>query len=117
MKILVIEDEAILLKEVMRWLTLEGYEALGAADGEEGINLAFQHQPDLILCDIALPHRDGYDVMLEIRSNPQTQLIPFIYMTAMSSHDDIRKGMALGRMTTLRNPSPVLNFYKRLRQS
>jgi two-component system sensor histidine kinase/response regulator len=96
MRILVIEDETILLKEVVRWLTLEGYETLGAADGQEGINLAFQHQPDLILCDIALPNRDGYDVMLEIRSNLQTQLTPFIYMTAMSSHDDIRKGMALG---------------------
>jgi two-component system sensor histidine kinase/response regulator len=96
MRILVIEDEAILLKEVVRWLTLEGYETLGAADGQEGINLAFQHQPDLILCDIALPYRDGYSVMLEIRNNPQTQLIPFIYMTAMSSHDDIRKGMGLG---------------------
>src|SRR5687768_15576562 len=96
MKILVIEDEAILLKEVMRWLMLEGYEAIGAGDGHEGVNLAFQHQPNLILCDIALPNRDGYDVMLEIRNNPETQLIPFIYMTAMASHDDIRKGMTLG---------------------
>jgi two-component system, sensor histidine kinase and response regulator len=95
-KILVIEDETILRKEVMRWLNLEDFEVIGAGDGVEGLELAFQHLPDLILCDIALPQRDGYDVMLDIRANPQTQLTPFIFITARASHEDIRKGMSLG---------------------
>jgi two-component system, sensor histidine kinase and response regulator len=95
-KILVIEDETLLRNEVMEWLTMEDYEAFGAVDGVEGVNLAIHHLPDVILCDIAMPQLDGYDVMLDIRANSLTQLTPFIYMTARTSLDDIRRGMALG---------------------
>jgi two-component system, sensor histidine kinase and response regulator len=103
-KILVIEDEPILLKEVMRWLTLEDYEVIGAADGVEGVRLAFEQLPHVILCDIALPHRDGYGVMFDIRANTQTQLTPFIFMTARTSHEDIRKGITLGADDYLTKP-------------
>jgi two-component system, sensor histidine kinase and response regulator len=95
-KILVIEDETLLRNEVIQWLTLENYEVIAAADGVEGVNLALSHIPDVIVCDIAMPGRDGYDVMLDIRENPQTQLTPFIYITAKTSLNDIRQGMALG---------------------
>ena len=95
-KILVIEDETLLREEVMEWLTESGYEAVGADDGLEGVSLSLSHLPDLILCDIAMPRMDGYDVMLQIRANTLTQLIPFIYVTAKASPDDIRKGMTTG---------------------
>jgi signal transduction histidine kinase len=95
-KILVIDDEAILRGEVLEWLTFEGYEALGAGDGIEGIELAFKHLPDLIICDITMPRLDGYGVLLEVQSNPMTVSIPFIFLTARASHEDLRQGMALG---------------------
>ncbi len=95
-KILVIEDEVILREEVSEWLRLEGYEPISAADGVEGVNLAIRHLPDLIMCDIAMPRLNGYDVMFDLRANSETQLIPFIYMTARASREDIRQGMALG---------------------
>src|SRR5258705_13367128 len=94
-KILVIEDKSLLRNEVMEWLVVEGYEVIGAADGVEGVNLALGSVPDVIICDIAMPGLDGYGVMLDVRANPQTQLTPFIYMTAKASLDDIRQGMAL----------------------
>lgn len=96
MKILVIEDETILREEVVEWMTLEGYEAFGAADGVAGINAAFRHQPDLIICDITMPNLDGHGVLLELRANPATTAIPFIFVTARASHDDMRQGMNLG---------------------
>jgi two-component system, sensor histidine kinase and response regulator len=95
-KILVIEDETLLRGEVMEWLALEDYEVLGAADGVEGVNMARTHLPDVILCDIAMPHMDGYEVMFDVRANPLTQLTPFIFMTARTAQEDIRMGMSSG---------------------
>lgn len=95
-KILVIEDELILRDEIVEWLTLEGYAALSASDGRAGIEAALQYVPDLIICDILMPQSDGYDVLLEIRANPATLTIPFIFLTAKAAQDDIRKGMDLG---------------------
>lgn len=96
MKILVIEDESILREEVVEWMKLEGYEAIGCADGVAGINEAFSYRPDLIICDITMPLLDGHGVLLELRANPSTSAIPFIFVTARASHDDVRKGMNLG---------------------
>jgi two-component system, sensor histidine kinase and response regulator len=95
-KILVIDDEAILRTEIVEWLTLEGYEAASASDGMEGINQAFHYLPDLIVCDITMPMLDGYGVLLELRSNPATGYIPFIFVTARAAYEDVRQGMDLG---------------------
>ena len=94
--ILIIEDEAGLREEVIDWLILEDYEALGAPDGIAGLELAVHHQPDLIICDIAMPRLDGYGVLLELQARSLTRSIPFIFMTAKAAHEDIRHGMALG---------------------
>ncbi|MBZ0298680.1 MAG: response regulator [Anaerolineae bacterium] len=104
MRILIIEDEAILRGEVIEWLTLEGYETRGAADGIEGINAAFQHTPDLLICDITMPRLDGYGVLLELRANPATANTPFIFVTARAAQEDIRKGMNLGADDYLTKP-------------
>src|SRR5664279_5498150 len=95
-KILVIEDEGILRDEICEWLTLEDYEAFGAADGIEGVSEAFHRQPDLIICDITMPRLDGHGVLLELRANPATVDIPFILVTARAAYEDVRKGMELG---------------------
>lgn len=95
-KILVIEDNVNIREEVLIWLSLEAYEAIGAANGRIGVELALQHNPDLILCDIMMPEKDGYRVLLELRTQPQTALTPFLFMTAKQEKDDIRYGMELG---------------------
>lgn len=95
-KILVIEDERILREEIVRWLTLEDYEVLYAEDGVAGVESAFRHLPDLIVCDILMPRLDGYGVLLEVHDNPVTANIPFIFLTAKAAHDDIRQGMGMG---------------------
>src|SRR5664279_2639844 len=95
-KILVIEDEGILRDEICEWLTLEDYEAFGAADGIEGVSEAFHRQPDLIICDITMPRLDGHGVLLELRANPASADIPFIVVTARAAYEDVRRGMDLG---------------------
>lgn len=95
-KILVIEDESTLRSEVVQWLTLEGHQASGAADGVEGVESAFHDLPDLVICDISMPRLDGYGVLLELRANPATMNIPFVFVTARAAYDDVRQGMDLG---------------------
>jgi len=95
-KILVIEDEADLLEEIGDWLTFEGYDVLSAGNGVQGIQLAKEHLPDLIVCDIMMPYVDGYRVLLELRTEPATSLIPFIFMSALATRVDVRRGMNLG---------------------
>ncbi len=95
-KILLIEDEAPLRAEVAEWLTFEDFDVVQAEDGLLGVEMAFTHLPDLILCDIMMPRLDGYGVLLEINSNPATVSTPFIFLTAKASHEDLRSGMISG---------------------
>src|SRR5579859_1931277 len=95
-KILVIEDEAVLRGEVVKWLTYDGYEVMSAVDGGEGLKAANHELPDLIISDISMPGLDGIGVLLELRASPATAAIPFIFVTARTSNEDVRRGMALG---------------------
>lgn len=103
-KILVIEDEEILRGEVVEWLTLEGYETFSAEDGVAGVEVALQHLPDVIVCDITMPRLDGHGVLLEMRSNPATANTAFIFVTARAAYDDVRQGMELGADDYLTKP-------------
>lgn len=95
-KILVIEDEAALLEEILNILTFEDFEVVGAANGKLGVQLATEHLPDLIICDIIMPQLDGYGVLLELRNEPLTAMIPLIFLTAKADRGDWRTGMELG---------------------
>lgn len=95
-KVLVVEDEAMLLDNILETLQLEGFEGLGAENGHKGIELARQHLPDLILCDIMMPEMDGYEVFLTLRNDPATALIPFIFLTAKADRQAMRYAMELG---------------------
>ena len=114
-KILVIEDEGMLREEVMDWLTFEDYEAIGAEDGLAGVVAAARHLPDLIVCDVTMPRLNGYGVLLEINANPRTAGIPFIFMTARASHDDIREGMSLGADDYITKPFTRLELLQTIR--
>jgi signal transduction histidine kinase len=95
-RILVIEDETNLRENIIDILRLEGYDVLSAPDGSAGVEVARQAQPELIICDIAMPVMDGYDALLHLRSHPDTVSTPFIFLTARADRTNIRHGMELG---------------------
>jgi CheY-like chemotaxis protein len=95
-KILVVEDENEVRKIVCEMLELNGYECLLAPDGEAGCRLAQEHLPDLIVCDIAMPKMDGYQVLAALRSNSATETIPLVFLTAKVERQNVREGMELG---------------------
>lgn len=103
-KILVIEDEAPIRYNLLELLTAENFECLEASCGHAGILLAKQELPDLIVCDIMMPDLDGYSVLTELRSQPATAMIPFIFLTAKTERNDFRLGMELGADDYLTKP-------------
>ncbi len=106
-KILVIEDERSVLQNTLEMLTLEGFDVRGAENGCDGVARAREYQPDLIICDIMMPKMDGYEVLAELREQPLTALIPFIFLTARTDRRDVRQGMNLGADDYLTKPFTV----------
>lgn len=103
-KILVIEDEHVVCNNILRILKAEGYEPIGAENGMMGVQIALENKPDLILCDIMMPDLDGYGVLMTLQENPETALIPFIFLTAKVERADIRQGIELGADDYLTKP-------------
>jgi len=95
-KILFIEDEKIVRENVVSLLSEEGYFVLSAENGKDGIRIAREELPNLIICDIMMEGVDGYEVLKELSGNKLTKSIPFIFLTAKVEREDIRKGMNLG---------------------
>jgi DNA-binding response OmpR family regulator len=94
--ILIIEDNSAIRENIAELLQLGGYTTLTAPQGKKGVELALAHKPDLIICDIMMPELDGYGVLHLLRSNPETEHIPLVYLSAKSDRSDLRKGMDLG---------------------
>jgi signal transduction histidine kinase len=103
-KILVIEDEQSLRENIVDMLTFQGFQVIDAPDGETGIHLALEHNPDLIISDIGLSEMSGYDVLLKLRREARTRFIPFIFMSAHGDRNFVRHGMELGADDYLTKP-------------
>ncbi len=100
-KILFIEDESALQKTFNEILTQEGYEMMSALDGEIGLKLAKEKKPDLILLDLILPKIHGFDVLKQLKQDPQTKDIPIIVLTNLEGIGDVEKAIELGATTYL----------------
>jgi CheY-like chemotaxis protein len=103
-KVLVIEDEEILRESILNILKLNGFSAIEAVNGRQGLQLAKEWVPNLILCDIRMPELDGYEVLRALRQDPVTASIPVIFLTAESIQKVIDKGQSLGAKGYLSKP-------------
>jgi DNA-binding NarL/FixJ family response regulator len=103
-KILLIEDQAPMRRNLALMLELEGYEVLTAENGRRGVEQALAHQPDLVLCDVMMPELDGYGVVQTLRENPATATLPFVFLTARGERSDVRLGMNFGADDYLTKP-------------
>ncbi|NND63695.1 MAG: response regulator [Flavobacteriaceae bacterium] len=103
-KILIIEDDSALRENTAEMLELSNYEVISAPNGKVGIEMANQHKPDLVVCDIMMPIVDGYGVLESLSSNDSTMHIPFIFLSAKTEHTEVRKGMDMGADDYLTKP-------------
>lgn len=95
-KVLLIEDDKKLHTNIKRFLEEENFEVKAVVDGITGVSSAKDWMPDLIICDINIPLKDGYQVLQELSTEPHTRTIPFVFLTAKVEKEDLRKGMIMG---------------------
>ena len=103
-KILVIEDEPEMRRNITTLLRYYDYEPVAAANGREGVEAARRDRPDLILCDVMMPELDGYGVLQALQTEAALARIPFIFLTAKGEKNDLRSGMDLGADDYLTKP-------------
>ena len=111
-RILLIEDNSEMAENIASILELAQYEVLCAPNGKQGVSIAQQRQPDLILCDIMMPELDGYGVLHILHQDPSTASIPFVFLTAKTDKAEVREGMNLGADDYITKPFDTTDLLK-----
>lgn len=100
-KILLVEDEPALQESFKQAFSGKEYECLQAMDGEEGLALMRSAKPDLVLLDLVLPKKHGFEVLKEIKNDANLKDIPVIVLTNLENSEDVEKALELGATTYL----------------
>jgi DNA-binding response OmpR family regulator len=116
-KILLIDDHRTVLRLLEAILKLKGYDLLYAENGQQGMVMARQERPDLILLDVMMPEIDGFKVCQYLKSQPDTAAIPVVFLTARGAEDDLAAGRRAGAQGFMTKPflaREVLDTVERL---
>ena len=95
-KILIIEDDKFLLKLYSDKLRRAGFEVFESLTGEEGLNKISTEKPDMIILDLILPKKSGFEILSELKINSKTKNIPVIILTNLEQKSDIKRGLEIG---------------------
>jgi len=95
-KILLVEDDEFLANMYRAKLEIENYEVVMALNGEAGLHMAEEKNPDLILLDIVMPKMNGFEVLNHLKSDKDLKKIPVILLTNLGQKEDVEKGLKLG---------------------
>jgi len=117
-KILIIEDDPLMLRLYHKAFTMQGYAVDAAGSGVEGIEKAKGEQPTLILLDIMMPKMDGFEVLSNLKTDPITQKIPVIVLTNLAGQQDAERALALGAVKYIikseQDPNSVVKLVKEI---
>jgi len=114
--ILVIENENFVRENILELLEAEGFNAIGADNGLDGLIMAERHRPQLILCDVIMPNYSGYDVLRAVRSSRRLASSSFVLMSAKAAPADVERGLRGGADCYLTKPfslQELLNVIER----
>ena len=114
-RILVIEDNRYLVQVYERLLEMQGYVVFTAFDGEEGLQKAQKVKPDLIILDILMPGKNGWEIMEELKDDPETQSIPVIISTVKNRPEDIERGKDLRAADHIAKPYVFSDLLEKIR--
>ena len=109
-KILLLEDNLEMRENTAEMLEFAKYHVITSSNGKEGVALAKEQLPDLIICDIMMPEMDGYEVLSVLSNDAKTCAIPFIFLTAKAEKSEFRKGMNLGADDYITKPFEELDL-------
>jgi DNA-binding response OmpR family regulator len=100
-KVLLVEDDKMIIDMYTLKFTQEGYEVVQAENGKDGLEAAKKNPPDIILLDIILPQMDGFTVLKSLKADPKTKNIPVVLLTNLGQDGDVKKGLELGAVDYL----------------
>jgi DNA-binding response OmpR family regulator len=100
-KILIIEDDKFLLKLYSDKLRRAGFEVVESVTGEEALNRISVDKPDLIILDLILPKKSGFEILTELKFDSKTKNIPVVILTNLGQESDIKKGLEMGAVDYL----------------
>ncbi len=115
-RILLVDDEPSIVKMVGKRLEVEGFDVLVAVDGQEGLTKAQTGQPDLIILDLMLPKRNGYEICTLLKQDTRYQGIPIILFTAKAQEKDEKLGMECGANAYVRKPFRAQELLAKIRE-
>lgn len=115
-KVLIVDDEPNIVISLEFLLQREGYEVAVAADGEDALVKVKEFQPDLVLLDIMMPKKSGFEVCQEIRANPAWAGIRIVMLSAKGRDIEVQKGLAVGADDYMTKPFSTKELAARIRQ-
>lgn len=115
-RILVIEDEAPIRANLVRFLRLEGFQTFEAQDGEAGLAMALEVRPDLIFCDVMMPRKDGFGVLNALRQDANNRDVPFYFLSASAEPERLELAMQSGAMGYLTKPFNLTQLHDILKR-
>ncbi len=113
-KILIAEDEPDIRDLIIFTLRFAGYEVVAASNGEEAVELARQEMPDMILLDVRMPKKTGYEACQMIKADPQMKDIPVLFLSAKRQDSEIQTGLQAGATEYLLKPFAPDQLVKRI---
>jgi CheY-like chemotaxis protein len=103
-RVLIVDDEPHIVLSLEFLLERAGYETVTAADGDQALAMVRQARPDVVLVDIMMPRRNGYEVCAAIKADPETRAIPVVMLTAKGQQVEVLKGLELGASAYVTKP-------------
>lgn len=115
-RVLIVDDEPNILISLEFLMKREGYEVQVARDGEEGLALAGRWRPEVVLLDVMMPRKSGFDVCQAIRADAALAGMRIVMLTAKGRDTDVAKGLALGADAYLTKPFSTQELVRRVRE-
>jgi DNA-binding response OmpR family regulator len=115
-KILVADDEPNIVISLEFLLKREGYEVLIARDGQEALDMIVRELPDLVLLDVMMPKKTGFEVCQDVRCNEALQGVKILMLTAKGRDTDVAKGLALGADAYMTKPFATRELAQKVAQ-
>ena len=114
--VLVVEDDPVILRLLEVNFELEGFSVLLAHDGAEGISVAREHKPDVIVSDIMMPRTSGLELVETLKADPETKAIPIILLSAKAQTSDLKIGLDAGADDYVTKPFEPLDLVERVNE-
>lgn len=115
-RILVADDDPVAARFVASLLQERGYEVLVAGDGDHALEMAVKLRPDLIVSDVVMPYRDGFDVLRMVRAEPRLASVPVVIVSMKDREEDIVRGLEAGADDYVVKPFNARELLTRVRK-